>query len=791
MFSNNWRLIQIIIYIIIAFQRISAWQAIVCDRYSSEPIPSVHIKTQEKTILSDSLGRFKVSEYRGICTFAHIAFEELKLELSDQMPDTVYLQPKTFDMAPVEISRSQDPVISADGYRLTAELHTRMPFAYSNIYHIVKVLPGVISNNELSNSYWVRGGNFNENLIYINQIEITQPFILRKAIQENAGLPNPYMVKEFNFSSGGMDVSYGDKLSSVLNIQYFDQIEKAIGGYIHASLMDFNGVLNSQIDRRLHLIAGFRRNRLTHFFNGNKLKGQYTPDLYDFQLSLNYQPSSALQLNFITINNWRSFYLAPESKWVVFQDTYLFNFRTVYFDFAGSEETKFNTFVQSIELNWRPTHKEWQWRHTLNRYISQEKMNSDIVTRYEITENFFDSLTQSIAPVRDSGEIDTDTMEYDARNHHIIHNQFRYSQWQYHSDWNWRQAFKLGFELSLDQVTDNIEESNHDYDQRIELTEQYEFSDYFTLNTNKIALYGAYSHALWQQLKITLGLRYFYSFINRENILQPRLKTEITLSNGLTLYTSVGFHAQPPTYREAGFPFDLDRIKKLKSQKSIEYIGGFKTMSSARRIIKIEFFYKDQYNLIPYYLNDMQLVYTGQNNARGYATGFDLYMGGNLVDSLYSWITYSYLITRENINGDGLGFLPRPSEQNHTLTFFAQDQIKNHPEWRTTLKLLLGSGISNFYKKKTFDSQRNIWYLTDNKRLSDHFPFYFRLDIGIYRDIILKSGSTLTFSIQFINIFDRQNVQFYQYVADMEGRVIPIKNHLLPRTINLTVDFSF
>lgn len=742
---------------------------------------------------SDSLGRFSLSVSSAINSIriTHISYQDTTIAVHGLNYLKIELLSSDFMMQEVEIVK---PALSSPeifSYSIDHTIQQVVPFAFNDVSQTIHSLPGVTSNNEFSNRYNVRGGNVDENLVYINRVEVFQPIVLRRAIQENGSLPNPFMIKDFRFYSGGMDATFGDKLSSALDINYFDRNQNSFSGNFHASLMDYNMMFNCQFHPSLHLIAGLRNHRLSRFFKNYKLKGNYAPNLSDLQVSLTYKPSPKIRLNYLSINNWKDFYLAPSTKWVVYQDTYLFNFKRVDFIFQGDEQARFNTFVQAFSLAWQ-LRPNMELQQLFTWYEDHESIDSDIET-HTIQEDFTDSYPQDSIDTsipRISDPITGEILEEEHYNKHSIDNTFRMKQWSYKLALNREHRYQLGVEYSYHQIKEHIYEYNQDINSVIQIN-SFEIQGDNQINSGKLILYGNQSWKLSPRMEVNTGLRYYYHMINREHRLNPRLNFHIQYNPELDWYGSIGLYTQPPVYKEAGFPFSQENLRSLKSQQSFEYILGMRCLSSGKRIIKAEAYYKDMSDLISYYLNDLQIVYSGQNDSRAYAAGLDLYMGGNLVEDLYSWITYSYLTTREDIRNDSLGFLPRPLEQNHTLTFFVQDQMKNFPLWKTSLKLILGSGFVNYYKKKQYDESNQIWNLVDNKRLYDRYPFYFRLDIGIYREIYWGKNNKIVCSIQFINIFDRQNVQFYQYIADGDNRIIPIKNHLLPRTINLTIDYSF
>ncbi|MBP7462074.1 MAG: TonB-dependent receptor, partial [Candidatus Delongbacteria bacterium] len=746
------------------------YQGVLRDSQSGRPVVNANVvRLHQKTgTTSDSLGRFRLALPAGgdSVRITHISYRDTCLLVKDGVRPVIRLVPADYRMNEVEVNQSSLSSPEHFSYTIDHTIQRVVPFAFNDVSQTIHSLPGVTSNNEFSNRYNVRGGNFDENLIYINRVEVFQPVVLRRAIQENGSLPNPFMIKDLRFYSGGMDATYGDKLSSALDIHYYDQNQKSFSGNFHASLMDYNMMASWQLNPSTHLIAGIRHHRLASFFKNYKLKGNYAPHLSDLQFSLTHQINPRLRLNVLSINNWKDFYLAPSNKWVVYQDTYLFNFKRVDFVFEGDEQATFNTFVQAFSLNFE-LNPGLELQQVFTWYRDDESIDSDIKTR-TIQEDYSDMTGSAEGDIDRPEMTDPDTgetIEPDQFNWHIIDNAFRMRQWSYKLAVDRRRSYQVGMEFSHHLLQEHIYEYNQDINSDIQIN-SFEFLGDNRVNSGKLSFYGNRIWEISPRMEINTGLRYYYNEGNHEHRLNPRLNFHYQYSPETDWYGSIGLYSQPPVYKEAGIPYNQENLAALKSQKSTEYILGVKRLSEGKRIIKAEAYYKDMRDLISYHLNDLQIIYSGRNDARAYAAGLDLYMGGNLVEDMYSWITYSYLNTKEDIRNDSLGYLPRPLEQNHTLTFFVQDQMKNYPLWKTSLKLILGSGFVNYYKKKQYDETNQVWRLVDNKQLYNRYPFYFRLDIGIYREIYWGCSNKIVCSIQFINIFDRQNVQFYQYIAD-------------------------
>ncbi len=775
------------------------FQGYIFDKQLREPISNANIfyfqNNKKFTAISDRNGYFyfelKNIDSVGI-TISHISYKDTTLFLKSGRAIRIYLELASIQLEAVEVEEHYDDVAQPLTYNIRANLQNRMPSMFSNIFYSVKSLPGVISNNEFSNRYNVHGGNFNENSIYINRLEIFQPIITRRSIQENQGLINPYMIKNFTFDTDISNVNSGDKISSVLNIFYRDSSPEVFAGHFHLSLIEQNFTFDFQPSGKFHIMSGIRYSNLKNMFSSYKLKGTYIPEHFDFQINLDYRINEKWFLNILSIYSNQVFSLIPESKKVTFQDNFLFNFVDVFFDFEGVEKAKFNLALNGFNLVFN-INENTKLHQVINFYNSKENVTSDIVTKMffsnidytnESDNGYKNEKHESIV------DINGNVLDFSqSKNIHNIYDRFNLGIFRYLIDLNKKKSFSAGIEYSAYSISDSLNEFNIDSNAIVKNNNfAIKFNDSY--NSQKIAGYFS-KYSKFNKFNIILGLRGFYTDINNEFFLSPRFQISFDSFLNSLIYLNAGYFAQPPFFREAGRYFSIERLKKLKSQKSLQITSGIKFFDKKNRLLKIEFYYKYLVDLISYQFNDLQIIYSGKNDAKGYAYGFDFFMGGNLSHSMYSWLTYSYLDTKEDIKGDGLGYLPRPTEQKHTFTFFAQDQLKGFPSWKTSLKLVFGSGYVNYYKKKEYDKNSMSIVLIDNKRLYDYNPFYFRLDISIFKEFKIFKDKKAILSFKVLNMFNRLNVQFYQYISDPTGKIVLLPQYLLPRSFNISFDISF
>ncbi len=649
-------------------------------------------------------------------------------------------------------------------YVIERQIQNRMPFMFNSIYQALKILPGVTSNNEMSNRYNVHGGNFDENLFYINGIEVFHPVTVRKAMHENVGLANSFMLEDYLLYTGGLDVHHNDKLSSVNEVEYFDEHTERITLDVHASLLDFNLACNAPLSSNLQLLAGLRYAGLSYFYRTHDLKGNYSPRLYDAQALLTWNPLPAFTLQGLVIQNLKQFDLLPTYKRLRPRPG-----RGYYFDYEGRDQADFNTSLYSVKASWKPR-ENLIVRQFAAFNLQHEVNKSNIETAVFKDHYYFDY---------GIWKQDDDTLMY---SYETLYDDYRADLFCWKLQMEIGNSFHAGVEGEWSDIRDTLAEFKTIRHDSLSETVN-ELDERKAYDWRKAAAFASYRWHVSPISWVQAGIRAYHCGLNDEIMLMPRMKLHYQFSPVSSFYAGIGLIAQPPEYKQAGLPFAYDNLLRLKSQRSVEYVVGIKHLDNIRRIFKIEVYYKDLHDLISYYIDDLQLVYSGRNDSRGYACGLDAYMGGNLVANLYSWITYSFLLSEENIEGDGKGYIPRPTAQTHTLTFFAQDQMRYFPEWKTSLKFVIGSGFPDYHREDK--------YFTFSRVYRGRLPFYFNLDVGISREFNFAHDRQLVVSLQILNIYDRQNIPTREYVYDNSQFPLPMNNHLLQRTANLTIDYNF
>ncbi len=740
---------------------------VIRDQSSGEPIARVNILSlyKLKGTTTDSAGNFVLEKIpmNTKLRVSHIAYQDTILEVKATSM-TILLSTRSISLDTVSVIAQVNASVQPFNYVIEKKIQNRMPFMFNSIYQTIKILPGVTSNNEMSNRYNVHGGNFDENLFYINGIEVFHPVTIRKAMHENVGLANPSMLKDYLLYTGGLEVYHNDKLSSVNEVEYFQENSERFSLDIHASLLDFNLAFNTQLTPTLQVVVGMRYAGLSWFYRTHDLKGDYSPRFYDAQVAFTWHLNSRLTFQGLTIQNVKQFDLLPSYKRLKPKMC-----QAYYFDYMGQERADFNTYLYALKTSLKLGENIFVRQFTaFNRQIECNKN--------QIKTAVFKEYYQF-----DYGiwKHDNDTLMY---SYEYLYDDYQADLYNYKLQFEADNRVHVGIEWEWLLVRDTLAEFKTITHEGLSET-IHELDERKGYDWHKAAAFASYRWNISPISWFKAGIRACHSGVNDEMLVMPRVKLHYQWTPVTATYAGIGLIAQPPEYKQAGLPFAFDNLRRLKSQRSVEYVAGIKHLDKTRRIFKIEAYYKDLYHLISYYIDDLQLVYSGRNDARGYGCGLDCYMGGNLVANLYSWITYSYLISRENVKGDGKGYIPRPTAQTHTLTIFAQDQMRYFPEWKTSLKFVVGSGFPNYHKADKYYSTSRVYW--------GELPFYFNLDVGILREFTFSHDRQLILSLQILNIYDRQNIPTREYVYDNSQFMLPMNNHLLQRTVNVTVDYNF
>ena len=663
-----------------------------------------------------------------------------------------------------------------------------LPSASQDISSILATLPGVIGNNELSNAYNVRGGNFDENLVYVNNMPVYRPFLIRAGQQEGLSFVNTDLVDNIDFSSGGWQAKYGDGLSSVLNIHYKKPVQ--FSGSATLGLLGGSAHLEgASKDRKFNFILGARNKRSEYLLNTLETKGEYKPSFSDFQgffnLDLTKDPKSSRKTELgILLSYARNRYLVePENRETTF-GTFNEQLR-LYVAFDGRERTQYDTYQGGISLHhWFNDH----FKSTLiiSQTFTQEREYFDVEAGYLLcnidlnpgSSTFDKCLTNiGIGTQYRSGRNRLDASISNIENRNSI-------------DINPKLTIEYGAGYTFQTVEDHVSEySFTDSSDYVTVDEAVKADN--NLQTNRLQGYVQFNYKIADNQWFNAGARLFYMDLNRQFLISPRMQYSIKprWRQDVVLRFAAGLYQQPPFYRELR-DFDGHLNKSLKAQSSVHAITGLDwNFIKWGRPFKFttEAYYKYLWNVVPYNIDNVRIRYYAQNMAIAYATGLDFRLSGEFIAGDESWFSLGILKTKENLNNDEKGFIPRPSDQLVNLNIFFQDHLPNNPTYKIHLNFFYATGLP--------------FSPPGNPELRNSFRSnpYQRVDIGFSKMIDFKNVKresspwikSLWLGLEILNLTGHQNVISYYWVKDVNNNYYAVPNTLSARFFNIRMTMDF
>lgn len=736
-----------------------------------------------------------------VVVFSCIGYEELRRTLVDPKGDlalNVRMRQKSTDLKEIEVTdfrkqTNQMQTIDADSYKLAADA------TGGSIESMLSTLAGVNSNNEMSSQYSVRGGTYDENSVYINGIEVYRPQLISSGQQEGLSVINPDMVGSVSFSTGGFGVEYGDKMSSALDITYREP--ESFEGSLSASLMGAS-LSVGQSSKKFSQLHGIRYKRNSSLLSSLETKGEYDPNFFDYQTNLTFKLSNRFKASFlgnIAVNNYKFTPVNRETNFGTSTDAKQFK---VYFD--GQEKDRFETYFGALNLTYTQS-KSTSFSLLASGYLTNELVAYDISGEYWLDQA--GTTGQGNPDNAVGGELGVGRYHEHARNRLKIgvfsiglqgHTSLNRHNLTYGVNFNrqtimerareWELRDSAGFTLPSDG-------------QNIRMI--YSLSSRQNLSTNRMAFYIADSYRLNTAagyFALNAGLRFSYWDYNREFLVSPRANVAFVpeKNNAWTFRFATGLYYQQPFYKEFRRPVEdeygntvVSLNSDIKSQQSIHFIlGADYTFRMFDRPFKFsaEGYYKKLNNLIPYEIDNLKVVYSGENSTDGYTTGLDMKLFGQFVPGTDSWISFSLMKTGENLNGITV---PRPTDQRYSMALFFTDYFPKFPKLKFSLRGIFSDGLPTTAPH----SSRDKGYF--------RAPAYKRVDIGLNYALLapIKEGESrsgmhrwfksIWLGVDVFNLLDISNVSSYYWVTDVNEIQYAVPNYLTRRQFNvrLTLDF--
>ncbi|MBD5225224.1 MAG: TonB-dependent receptor [Bacteroidales bacterium] len=733
--------------------------------------------------------------------FSCIGYDELRRTLIDPKGDlalNVRMRQKSTDLKEIEVTdfrkqTNQMQTIDTDSYKLAADA------TGGSIESMLSTLAGVNSNNEMSSQYSVRGGTYDENSVYINGIEVYRPQLISSGQQEGLSVINPDLVGSVSFSTGGFGVEYGDKMSSALDITYREP--EAFEGAVSASLMGASLSIG-QSTKKFSQLHGIRYKRNSSLLSSLETKGEYDPNFFDYQTNLNLKINNRIKVSFlgnIAVNNYKFTPVNRETNFGTSNDAKQFK---VYFD--GQEKDRFETYFGALNLTYNHS-KNTQFSLLASGYLTNELVAYDISGEYWLDQA--GTTGEGNPDNAIGGELGVGRYHEHARNRLKI-GVFSLGL-QGHTSIN-RHNLTYGFNFNHQTIMERTREwelrDSAGYTlpsdgQNIRMI--YNLTSNQDISTNRISLYLADSYRLntpTGYFAINAGLRFSYWDYNREFLVSPRANVAFVpeRNNAFTFRFATGLYYQQPFYKEFRQPLEdmhgntVVRLNSdIKSQQSIHFIlGADYTFRMFDRPFKLsgEAYYKKLNNLIPYEIDNLKIVYSGENTTDGYTAGLDMKLFGQFVPGTDSWISFSLMKTGENLNGV---VVPRPTDQRYSLALFFTDYFPKFPKLKFSLRGIFSDGLPTTAPH----SSRDKGYF--------RAPAYKRVDIGLSYALLSpsKDGESRTgmhkwlksiwLGVDIFNLLDISNVSSYYWVTDVNEIQYAVPNYLTRRQFNVRLSIDF
>ncbi len=687
---------------------------------------------------------------------------------------------------------------------------TVLPSTSGGVEGLIKTLPGVSSSSELSSQYNVRGGNFDENLVYVNGIEVYRPFLVRSGQQEGLSFVNSDLVSSILFSAGGYAAQYGDKMSSVLDITY--KQPKKFGASATLSLLGANGHIEGyDSTHAISYLVGVRHKSNQYLLNSLETKGQYKPRFTDFQAYVNYAVNSRWSMSTLLNYSNNKYHHIPTNSTTRFGTISVPLELRIFFE--GQEIDQYETFFGAYNLQFTPK-SNLKLNVTASAFQTYESETFDILGQYWLSEvdnnlgseNFGEAtfnigvgshlnharnfLQATVFNLQHKGVLFKDDVEF---------------RWGIRS-----QQENIKDEINEWTLIDSADFSLPHPADSIGLG--FQNSKPFTLDESLRTTIKLQSlrHSAFLQMSqsigrfdLTSGIRTSYWDLNDEYLFSPRasLSYQPIWQRDIIFRFSCGMYYQAPFYRELR---DLEGTinRDIKSQKSVHYVlGADYNFNIWQRPFKLvtELYYKDLTDLIPYDIENIRIRYYATNNAIGYATGVDFRLNGEFVKNIESWASLSILQTRADIIGDSYavdgnvvepGYYDRPTNQLVNFNLFFQDYLPKNPNFKMHLNLVYGSKLPltapNSYKGQ-YD-----FNLPDYKRVDIGFSAVLKKENQPYKKWNPFQFTQSTWvSMEVFNLLNIDNTISYLWVKDTNGYQFGVPNRLTSRLINLKLHLNF
>jgi hypothetical protein len=778
---------------------------------------SISILGKENGTTTNDSGKFSIKVTSGkplALVFSYTGYKTFQRNFTllegEHEKITVSLQPQANILKEVTVADNRTRT-EAGRINIDPEKALLNPAPLGNIESLIKIFTG--SNNELTSQYTVRGGSYDENLIYVNDFEVFRPYLVRSGQQEGLSFINPEMTANVKFYNGGFQAKYGDKMSSVLDITY--KRPKKFAGSVYVGLLEqglhLEGTLKND---KVTYLLGFRNRSNRNLVSSQETKGNYIPSASDVQALITYQPNQKWLLEVLANISKSKFALFPEESKLssaVFSPLFTQNLAVdIYFE--GQEKDAYQTGMVGLSATWQPR-KNFRLKGMLSRFENNESENIDITAAYLFGERNFDKSQATFGSI--VNPLGAGVYQNFARNKLNIQ---VYNASLKGSINQGKHFIQFGNSIERQQISDKLNEWEYNDSAGYSLPYSASILQLNNVLKNKANItIDRFSGFLQDNIQfrdssgvtIQAGLRYNYNTLNKQFLLSPRAGISFKPKNrnkDIVFRASVGVYDQPPFYRELR-RYNGTINENLRAQKSWQVSGGFdynlKILQRPGRITT-EVYYKGMRDVVPYDIDNVRLRYFGENMAKAYAAGAEVRLFGELVKDAESWVSLGFMRTRENLDNDhyynytlndhnkpvdsvlvNLGYLRRPTDRMITFGMFFQDYLSTNKNFRVYLNTLYGSNLP--YNIPGSTKYRNALVIDP----------YIRVDLGLSALLLdsdksnrrshspFRSFENIWATLEVFNLIDRPNTISYLLIKDFANNTFTLPNRLTPRLLNL------
>lgn len=787
-------LLLLILLLLLGAERLSAQTFTLQGRVSDNEMNPVELATvsvleQGKVTMTNLKGEFSMqlrSTDSVVVRFTMVGYKT-KTRVLRRPKGKQTLQIQLFDdnnLAEVVVTEKKRQTNSTE--QLDVKDAKQTPSTTGNaIEEMIQQQAGVSTHSELSSQYNVRGGSFDENSVYINNIEVYRPFLVRSGQQEGLSIINPDMVQSVGFSTGGFDAKYGDKMSSALDITY--KKPKKFEGSATTSMLG-GSVYVGFSTKKFSWSNGIRYKTNKYLVGSLETKGEYDPNFLDYQTYLTYQPNKRWSMEFIGDISENHFNFKPKDRETSFGTMENVKSFRVYFD--GKEKDLFRTFFGTFTLRRHITE-----RASLSLIASAFHTNEQ--ERYDIQGQYWLTQTET------SENLGVGTYMEHARNYlkaNVKSLKLMFSN----------KAKRHDTQMALTYKMEDIKEFSREYEMRDssgyniphtgeDLKMIYSLNAHNRLKANRLEAYVQDSYRFTSRgehtfFTLNYGVRFSHWNFTKESIFSPRLSLAIVpaFNHDVTLRFATGLYYQTPFFKELRDTATVDGNtystlnKKIKSQRSIHFIAAFDyrfRLNTRPYRFTMEAYYKALQNLVPYNVNNVKIVYDANKQCSGHAMGLDLKLYGEFVPGTDSWVSLSVMDTKMNYQGKSVVM---PTDQRIALNMFFTDYFPGTDKWKMSLKLSYADGLP---------------FGPPHKGLAEQVfraPAYKRVDIGMsYRMIKREEGNHKSFiknlwlGVDCLNLLGINNVNSYYWITDVTNHQYAIPNYLTKRQLNAKIILDF